>query len=163
MGILLTFDFYGDTQLERTLDRFAAGAEDATPAWEAIADRFVHVERRQFATEGKSSSGGWAPLSPKYAAWKAQHYPGKPILQREGHLVRSLTRRPLGVERIEPQEAWLGSDIDYGAFHQRGAGNLPRRRPVELTEAERRLWVKILQRFIVTGQAPTVGPRGGVH
>lgn len=162
MGILLTFDFYGDTQLERTLDRFANNVEDATPAWDAIADRLVHVERRQFASEGKSSSGGWAPLSPKYAAWKAQHYPGQPILQREGHLVRSLTRRPLGIERIEPQEAWLGSAVTYGAYHQRGAGNLPRRRPIELTEDERRTWVKILQRFIVTGQAPTIGPRGGI-
>lgn len=162
MPVLLSFDFYGDVQLERTLDRFAEHTEDATPAWEAIANRFAHVERRQFATEGKHGSGGWAPLSPKYAAWKARHYPGKPILQREGDLVRSLTRRPFGIERIEPQQAWLGSDVPYGAYHQNGAGRLPRRRPIELTEAERRLWVKILQRFIVTGVAPGIGPRGGV-
>lgn len=162
MGILLTFDLYGDTQLSRTLDRFAAGAEDARPAFDAIADRFAHVERRQFATEGKANSGGWAALSPTYGAWKARHYPGQPILQRDGHLVRSLTRRPLGVERIEAHEAWLGSDIAYGAFHQRGGRHLPRRRPIELTEAERRTWVKILQRFIVTGRATTIGPRGGM-
>lgn len=161
--VTLSFDFYGDTQLDRTLDRFAGGVEDATPAWEAIADRFRHVELRQFRTEGAAFSGGWAPLSPRYAAWKARHYPGKPILQREGDLVRSLTERPFGVEVIMPQRMWIGSDVEHGAYHQHGTPRMPRRRPVELDEAERRLWVQILQRFIVTGQAPTIGPRGGVR
>lgn len=152
MALRLTFDFYGDAQVERTLERFAEHAEDVSPAWEAIASRLTVVERRQFASEGRTGSGGWAPLSPRYAAWKARHYPGQPILVATGALRRSLTTRPLGIERIEPHEAWLGSDIDYGGFHQRGDG-VPRRRPVELTENERRRWVKIIQRFIVTGNA----------
>jgi phage gpG-like protein len=160
MPISLSFDFYGDVQIDRTLERFSDAVEDARPAWEAIADRFAHVERRQFGTEGRHASGGWAPLSPRYAAWKARHYPGRPILVREGDLRASLTQRPFGVERIEPHDAWLGSDVAHGRYHQRGQG-VPRRRPIELTEQERRTWVKILQRFIVTGEAPTVGPRGG--
>ena len=32
-------------------------------------------------------------------------------------------------------------------------GTLPQRRPVELTEASRREWMNVLQRFIVTGKA----------
>lgn len=153
MTLRLTFDFYGDVQLDRTLERFADHAEDATPAWEAMAERFATVERRQFRTEGRASSAGWAPLSPNYAAWKARHYPGEPILQREHDLVRSLTERPFGVERIEPDAMWLGSDVFYGKFHQHGTPRMPRRRPVEFTETERRRWAKILQRFIVTGVA----------
>lgn len=160
MPVTLHFEFYGDVQLKRTLDRFAENVADARPAWEAIAERFVHVERRQFATEGGAFSGGWAPLSPNYAAWKARHYPGRPILVREDELRASLTKRPLGVEVIEPGFMLIGSAVPHGRYHQRGQG-VPRRRPVELDEAERRAWVKVVQRFIVTGVAPTVGPRGG--
>jgi phage gpG-like protein len=161
MPVTLRFEFYGDVQLARTLDRFATNVADARPAWEAIADRFAHVERRQFATEGRASSGGWAPLSPRYGAWKARNYPGRPILERDGDLKESLTRRPFGVELILEDRMVIGSSVKYGAYHQRGDG-VPRRRPIELTEAERKAWVKILQRFIVTGVAPTVGPRGGL-
>jgi hypothetical protein len=150
MGVNITFDFYGDTQVDRTLARWEANTIDATPAWDAIADDFVKIEKGQFRTEGKRGSGGWPALSPNYARWKAAHYPGKPILQREGDLIESLTERPLGVEVILPHYMAIGSDVDHGRYHQGGDG-LPRRRPVELTEADRRRWVKILQRHIVHG------------
>lgn len=31
--------------------------------------------------QGKSAEGKFAPLSPRYAAWKAEHFPGRPILK----------------------------------------------------------------------------------
>lgn len=151
MGVLISFQFYGDQQVERTLDRFAEAAEDATPVWEVLADRFARMERKQFATEGAHASGGWAPLSPRYAAWKARHYPGRPILVLTGDLKESLTRRPFDIEIITPKLAIFGSAVVYGGYHQRGEGHNPRRRPVELRESERREWVKVLQRWIVTG------------
>jgi phage gpG-like protein len=151
VGVRMSFDFYGDVQLDRTLERFAESVADATPAWEKMADRFVRVERRQFASEGAYGSGGWAPLSPRYAAWKAAHYPGKPILRRTDDLWRSLTTGP-AIRVITPSMMIVGSDVAYGRYHQRGGPKLPRRRPVEFPEAERREWVKILQRFIVTGK-----------
>ena len=152
MPVRLSFDFYGDVQLERTLARFDANVDDMTPAWEAMADEFAAIERRQFATQGRYASGGWAPLSPRYAAWKARHYPGKPILQREGDLVESLTRRPFGIEVITPDTMVVGSDVEYGRYHQHGDG-LPRRRPVELRESDRRKLTKIAHRYLVTGRA----------
>lgn len=161
MPTLLSFTFYGEAQLERTLERYEA-AGDMTEAWEAIADDFARIERRQFATEGRYASGGWSPLSPRYAQWKARHYPGKPILEREGDLMTSLTQRPFGIEVITPTDLWMGSDVDYGRHHQRGSGRLPRRRPVELTETDRRRWVKIVQTFLRNGTV-TVGPRGGIR
>lgn len=171
MAVSISFDFYGDVQLDRTLDRFAENVDDVSPAWEVIADDFARMEREQFATEGRRASGGWAPLSPPYARWKAIHYPGAKILHRTGDLERSLTQRPFGVEVILPTYMAIGSDVDYGAYHQQGSafgppspgrGRLPRRRPVELRESDRVKWVKILQRFIVTGSAPVLGPRGGL-
>lgn len=163
MPVTLSFSFYGDDQLRRTIARTVEAAADMRPAWEVLADRFAAMERRQFDTEGKFGSGGWAPLSPRYAAWKARHYPGKTILRRTDRLYHSLTSRPLGVEVIEPAFAILGSAVPYGEHHQHGGGNLPRRRPVELPESERRQWVKVVQRFLIVGEVPTVGPRGGIR
>lgn len=153
MPVVLSFSFYGDTQVERTLDRFDH-AEDMTPAWEAITESFVKAERRQFRTEGQYGSGGWSPLSPKYAAWKATRFPGTKILHRTGALEESLTERPLGVEVILPERMTIGSDQEHGRHHQdpKVPGRPPRRRPIELPESLRRDWVKIAQRYIVTGR-----------
>ena len=141
----LSFDFYGDQQVDRTLARVQDDINDFRPAWEAIADDFVSIEQAQFASQGATGSGGWAPLSPIYAAWKARHYPGKPTLERTGQLKASLTGRPFGVERIDPKSMAVGSDVDYGLFHQQGTERMPRRRPVELTEINRRMIVKRAQ------------------
>lgn len=149
MGFRITFDFSGDVQLDRTLARVGANVEDATPAWEKIADRFAAFESRQFASEGRAGSGGWAPLSPRYAAWKAKRFPGQPILVATGELRQSLTQRPFGIEEITPQSLTMGSGVEYGAYHQRGDG-VPQRKPIDLPESERREWVRILQQHIMS-------------
>jgi phage gpG-like protein len=151
VGTRFTFSFEGEVQIDRTIARVIDAVTDMRPVWEKLATRFAAVERRQFASEGGYGSGGWPALSPAYAAWKAANYPGRPILERTGTLKRSLTSRPFGVEVLDARSFAVGSGIDYGRFHQAGAGNLPRRRPVELPESERREWVRLMQRFIVTG------------
>lgn len=161
MPVSLRLTFWGDAQVDRTLERFEARTVDARPVWNVLADRFVRVEQRQFATEGAAGMGStgsglgygrWAPLSPVYAEWKAAHYPGQTILRRTDALYLSLTEGP-AIRIVEPHRLVVGSDVDYGGHHQRGDGNLPQRRPVEFTENERRNWVRALQRFIVTGEA----------
>lgn len=148
-----TFNVEGETQVDRTLARVMDDLEDLRPAWDTLADRFAKVEERQFDTEGRYGGAGWPALSPAYAAWKAAHYPGQPIMVRTGEGRRGLTERPFGVEVIEARSMALGSGTDYLRYHQRGAGNLPQRRVVELPESERREWVKIIQRFVMTGRA----------
>lgn len=151
MAVRITLAFWGDVQLDRTLARYDA-INDATALWDVLASRFARLERAQFASEGAHASGGWAPLSPRYAEWKADHYPGQTILRREDDLYRSLTSRPLGIEILEPTFMVLGSDVDYGLFHQLGTDRMPQRRPVELPESARRDWVKRIHRFLQTGQ-----------
>lgn len=153
MALRIRLEFLGEVQLDRTLARLGEHIGDARPAWRALATRFGVLNAAQFATEGLTGSGGWQALSPDYAAWKARHYPGRPILERTGDLKRSLTRRPFGVEVLEDRFMVLGSDVDYGRYHQAGGPRLPQRRPVELPESERREWARILQRFVVTGEA----------
>jgi hypothetical protein len=59
------------------------------------------------------------------------------------------------IAQIGRDELAWGSRIGYGAAHQnpQPGSPLPRRRPVEFTEAARRRTVKILQRYLVTGIA----------
>lgn len=148
--VRISFNFYGDQQVDRVLDRIADNVENATPAFEAIADRFAAAEQQQFASQGGFGGGGWAPLSPAYAAWKASRYPGG-ILVRTGALKGSLTSRPFGVETISNKQAVFGTAVAYAGYHQSGTSKMPARPPVQLPESERAQWVKIMQRFIVTG------------
>lgn len=148
MPVALRLELGGDVQLHRTLDRFTEAVGDMRPAWGAIRDRFVRLEQRQFASEGQTASGGWSPLSPRYAAWKAAHFPGKTILRRTDELFNSLTEGP-AVFVSEGQFMVIGTDVAYAAFHQRGGPNLPRRRPLELPESERDAWAQIMQNHIM--------------
>ena len=146
-GFRLSLDFYGDEQVNRTIARVQDNVTDVSPAWEEMARDFMGVEAQQFGSGGMFS-GGWSPLSPRYAAWKAKNYPGQPIMVLTGALRDQLTKRPFGIEQIGPLDMVIGSDLDYGGYHQRGDDPMPQRRVVELDDAHRRSWVKIMQRYL---------------
>lgn len=173
MATRVRFEFYGEAQVARTIMRPAERLESPHDLWNELADDFVRIEKHQFSTEGGYASGGWAPLSPAYAAWKARQrsafgrkgskrrarneaaggrQAGNRILVLYGDLKDSLTRRPLGIEYFGRSSMVIGSDVEYGRHHQRGGPHLPRRRPIEFRETDRRGWVKRIQRFIVTGR-----------
>ena len=157
---------FGDVQLDRTLLRFIDRADDVRPALEAMAADFLRMETEQFRSEGAFASE-WHSLNPDYAEAKRLAVGDKPILQRSGDLMESLTN-PADehhVRIIDWDELFVGTDIEYARFHQTGTGNkrgrtdthgdrdgLPMRRPVEFRETDRRMWVQILQRWLVTGE-----------
>jgi phage gpG-like protein len=151
--LLIRFDIIGDAAVERVLENMRMRVENAKPAFDAIGDLLAEAETKQFETEGDYGSGGWAALSPKYAAWKAKHYPGKPILEATGALRGSLTSRPFGVEEVSATRAVFGTDIEYAAYHQTGTEKMPARPPMQLPEAERQKWIRLFQNYIVDGVA----------
>lgn len=143
----ITLEFYGDKQIDRTIKRVLDNLEDATPAWEAMADRFGALETEQFASQGASGSGGWAPLAAATVAAKGHDT----ILVDTGALRDQLTNRPFGVENIAKDSMEVGSNLPYGGYHQNGTDRMPQRRAVEFTETDRRDLTKILQRYLITG------------
>jgi hypothetical protein len=156
--VKLSLTTFGDEQFARDLLRFGERAGDLRPAFEAISDDFYEIEKQQFASEGGFASAGWPALSENYARWKAKHFPGKPILQRSGALMESLTN-PFAsgaVHEIDRDTLRLGTDVrsddgfPYPAAHQRPLQGQERRRPIELREVDRRRWVKIIQQHIVS-------------
>jgi len=74
-------------------------------------------------------SGGWAPLSPAYGAWKALRFPGKPTMQATGRLFESLTTG-LSTDKITDDSVEFGNKVRYSTWHQYGTTKMPMRRLV---------------------------------
>lgn len=147
---VLKCSFAGQDQVLRTFSRWTEGLSDFSPALEDIADDFLKLEAQQFASEGKTGSGGWPALSTKYASWKAINYPGAKILERDGWLRDSLTVRdaPFQVREITPTQATLGTDVPYGVYHQLGTRKMPARPPIELSESDKTRWGKLVHEWL---------------
>lgn len=150
----LELDITGDKQILRDLLRWGENARDMRPAFRDLADDFLDIERKQFESQGGYGSGGWKPLKPDYLARKVAAGFDSRILHRTLRLRRSLTMSTGdSVRVITADEMRVGTRVPYAVHHQHGAprANLPRRRPVELPNADRERWVKILQRHLVEG------------
>ncbi len=99
---------------------------------------FEEEERAQFAAEGSGPNrGAWKPLSEAYAAWKAGHYPGQPILRREGNLYEALTSSssPFAMRTFDQADFDFGTaGLDYASYHQSGTSKMSARPPYDFTE-----------------------------
>lgn len=152
MGLVIEFPGNTADLISKQLGRMAARVANPIPAFQQIAARFALIMKEQFDSEG-GRAHKWAPLSPGYAAQKELRYPGKPILQASGALMRSLTHEPFGVEGATATEMVLGTDIPYAIFHQLGIPLVPRRPVVDLTVVDRLEMTHIVQHYILTTPA----------
>jgi len=134
----LTFEIEGERQFKLSLGRMGKALGDMRPYWDkALKPTFYKVEAEQFASQGGAGrSGAWAGLSKPYAAWKAKRYPGKGILERTGALKASLLGGAGQVYESHPTWMAIGSGIEYGTYHQRGGGNLPKRPPISVSASQ---------------------------
>lgn len=142
---VLNFEFDGETQVLSALSRFGEFVDDMDEVYDDIVKDFTRVEDERFEASGP----GWAPLSPRYRAWKTRHYPGRPLLVREGDLRASLTGGRGFIHRREPHGVTVGSAVPYARFHHRGTRDMPARRLVEVDSATRTRWAKMVQRYLV--------------
>lgn len=147
----------GQDDLVRFAERVEAMAErarDLTPAWRGWGDDVADAFREQFLTEGvRLLKNTWAPLSPRYAAWKAKHFPGQTILRRTDEMMTHFTRRPLVVERVEPQRSAFGSKGVPEKFHQGGTRYMPARPIARATPELKAAAVRRIVRHVIRGEA----------
>jgi len=151
----------GEKQISRVLEGIEARAEDLRPVWDVIAQDFGRIVARQFATEG-GLGRPWPPLSPAYAAWKARHYPGRPILVRTGRLKESLVGRTIDtVDERTRDSLTLGTAVPYAIYHQKGTKKMPPRPPIVIPEAAKDRWARAIHEFVWTGDVKsTLAARG---
>lgn len=153
--MLLELEVAGDVQLRRELLRWKGAVADASPAF----DRMIvgggrdfmglrRLEQRQFQSQGKFASAGWAPLAPSTVRAKARRGLDPRILHATGDLAASLAGGPGSIEISQAHQLIFGTSVKYGRFHQSGTSRMKRRRPLELREQDRRAMVNVLQRHL---------------
>jgi phage gpG-like protein len=129
---ILRLEIAGFEAVEVRLSRFQEYLHDLREFWrEYFAPAFYRQIERNYETAG-SMVGGWAPLSPRYAAWKAVVAPGRSLLQFTGRLQKSVTwqgDRPGEGGIFVPERTYvvLGTSVPYARFHQIGTDRMPRR------------------------------------
>lgn len=150
--VAIRFSGDGFDPFSNLLTRFQQRVQDAEPAFQAMANHFANMNREQFGTEGRRGGSGWSPLSPEYGRWKARVRPGKSILEFDGLLRDSLTKRPFGVDEITGTGMTVGTGVPYAPYHQNGTEKLPARQILaKPTREDTKLWAKMMQEFIVKG------------
>ena len=125
-GVALNWAMSADPEATQTLAAWSTNIRNAKPAFDEMADYIAASQKEWFKTKG---NGTWAPLSPRYAAWKRKRFPKRGILHgpdRPGHrglqLRDELTKRPFGVERLTARALTLGTDQAYVDALANGTG-----------------------------------------
>src|SRR5262245_8989787 len=149
----LSIDVEGIEPTIRGIRAVGDRLDDLRVPFEYIANDFESIMARNFASEGQATGTRWAPLSPKWAAYKAKKGKDHGILQFDRTLMRSLTQRnALGAVRtVRSDELILGTRIFYGEFHVTGTRRMPRRNFLRIPLWDRKRWVKILEYYVVNG------------
>lgn len=150
----LHWQVYGEDVVNRELLRFEERHINAMPVFAAIVKDIEDAVGNQFGSEGVFASGGWAPLKESTLAEKAAHGYPLTILHRTLDLLRSFVdeNHTSGVREVDPYGFVFGSMLDYARYHQEGTVNMPARPPLEFREADKVLWLKRIQRYLVTGE-----------
>jgi len=158
--VVISIDTVGTERFVRGFNRGIDRVTDLRPVFEEIRDDFYKVEERNFKRGGYPQKH--TALSPAYAAWKAKRAPGKPIMTLTGRLADSMTgggSRRDTIDKRRKKYAEFGSKVPYAHRHQMGTLGMPQRRFVQLTEAVKRRWSKLIHEFIIKGFTTT----GGYH
>jgi phage gpG-like protein len=142
----------GVENLNRAFNRTEGYVADMRNFAPAVSQEFYQIETEQFASEGASgASGKWTPLSPAYERFKAVAFPGETILRATGHMEASLTD-PDALDAIffaNADEITLGTKDPKAVYHHRGAGRLPSRPVISMSEPQKRRIQKAIQRELV--------------
>ena len=125
---------------------------------EGMADVISDAQRDQFNSQGRHYGPGWAPLSPRYAAWKARRRPGRKIMVFDGMLkaqAAPLNPRNFGVYRVSDDRLEVGVDpgrTPYAKYHQEGTAKMPARPIIgQPTREDQKDMVKVLHEHIIKG------------
>lgn len=111
----------------KRLQEMRARADNLMAAWEVLLDWFADQNRVQFGSRGDRWRTPWAELKPRTVLQKRREgYTGDTLIANMS-LLRSLSDRPLGFERVTPHEVEAGTNLSYAKYHQYGTKWMPRR------------------------------------
>lgn len=128
----------GAPQLQARLQRVINRLGSLQPTFQKAGEVMVKFYSTQpFLSQGAVYGEPWAPLDPKYAAYKERKYPGRGILVASGKMMDSFKATATS-HRVE-----ITNDTDYFAKHQLGQG-VPQRVSMKLDEQRKQLAIKTI-------------------
>lgn len=117
----------GIDETRQLLRGMAHRAGDLRPVWPVIGDAVAGEAALMFRTGGASAGRPWAPLTPRYRAWKIKKHYDPRTLIRTGAMMRSLTSRPMGIENHAATYAEFGTRDPNLHWHEHGTRKMPAR------------------------------------
>ena len=148
----IAFIVEGEAEFDRTFSRFDSVINDLRPIWPDVRDKFWQIEKQQFDSEGSAGrTGRWPKLSKRYEARKIARYgTGLRILHATGDLRASLTGQTSDtIYRTTKDTIEIGTTLPYARLHHIGAGRLPIRKPIDMSERQREELMKTIQVSLV--------------
>lgn len=82
---------------------------DLSDYWDTCKKIVIKSLQERFKSENWKR---WAPLSPRYKAWKEKHYPGMPILQRTRALYKAATVEGADGNVYAKEAMWMSWGVD---------------------------------------------------
>lgn len=147
-------DLAGDQLVNRRLVDIANRATGLAPVFREVGRLWMDLEKDVFASGGSAGGRPWAPLAPATLEAKARAgYPAQP-LRATGRLMRSLTVEGAPDQILAVNDDWMvwGTGRRAAGLHRTGTSRMPARPPVQISSQGRRQTVKVIQRFVVTGE-----------
>ena len=136
----------------------AERANNVQAAWNVFLDWFTNGNRQQFGSRGMRWKTPWRELKPDTVNQKRElGYTGD-ILVRTHTLMRSISDRPLGVERLGPRDMAAGTRLAYARHHHHGApkAGIPKRELWSVRQIKREnALTTALKTWIISGNART--------
>ncbi len=126
--VTLTASVDGLEQLNGAIARWQESMADLTPFWREVFVPAVLQDIQDNWDQQGAMVGGWAAVSPAYAAWKAQRWGSHlGILELSLRLRGSLQWLgsdigPEGILRMSRDGVEIGTSVPYAKKHQDGAG-----------------------------------------
>lgn len=136
----------GSEETLSELDAMHARASDLYLVMGRAAEILVDEVKRHLE-EQQSPRGTFQALSPNYAKWKAQHFPGKTILRATDDLYRSVSS-DAKTDRAEAGPV----GIAYAAVHNYGGGNnIPQRQYAWIHDDTGQVLEDLTVDYVMTG------------
>lgn len=139
------FNVKGERRFFEAIDRLTKAVSDQRErGWQKNVDIRLDYQRRHMDSE---AAGGWTPLNDEYRLRKVEDVGVIPILQYTGGLYRSLTEEGVAnyVREETSQSLRVGSSNPLARYHHEGAGRLPRREVIVVTDAEGRDHLEVIE------------------
>lgn len=98
----------------------------------------LYAAGQAMASQGGVFNAKWPALSPKYAVWKAKHFPGRGPLIRSGNMSRRYEFS------AKEQSVTIRNAADYFRWHQTGTSTMPQRLSLAVNDIQKRMMVQII-------------------